>query len=316
MGASSSSPAPETELVDGPPDVPDLVTLRLPDGTTASFHMLKVLTETYVPDTDAHGKTTTTSAVIIPQALKLGLMRRFGPRVALLVRRVRESLQSRNPHVVELVASHREYLHSLKAHDLRAVFEYLDDHFSVWWDHESDFEFRLEGQRDLPVRRVKPRREKAKELKHFLRLVSQAPVVPGEFVLWRHDQRSRVGPVKTGEILPLGRGVLSASLMLPVALSKCCDSTCVLLQILVRFDQVPGLALMDHFEGSDESFEVALFPCSLRVEKRETLSPSELTNAAELRLYPFYANPRFPLSSVEVVTCRALPLPVHKSSGA
>lgn len=328
-------PAPNTEKKNASsikivtePDENLLLTVRLPGGKKMVSTLPMLLRSKCFPYFDGTGKQVLpmNTVIKIPDSFRLHLIHRYETILIQLVRELKTALKVHNPNIVRLTASHKKYLENMKTKNVIPVVIYIMGAFMLGQYRNNTFKVELEDFNKVPIEGVRhstlAKWEKKKlffynfherGVQVFRKLesvITRAPTIRGEFVLWRKQDSAYLSHVKPGQILPCPSFV-STSLLLPFAMNWT-QEACCLLKIHVRFDEVPGLAVMDHLSMVNQfenQYEVVLHPCYLRVEECKSVTPSQLITATEKRVLPLISLKgvcEFP-PKMKVITCRAQP---------
>mgnify|MGYP001799426074 CR=1 FL=1 len=322
----------EPEILFGP-DKQFLVTLRLPEGGVASFSLLQLLTSSRIPEQDYLGEFVFPSEEDLYElspAWKQRLVDTYRADLRRMMRDVRAALGCRNPRYLPLVREHARYVADLKASDAQVLSRHarhLNSAFSSGEYKGNTVSLRYSQPRKIELEGASPEEMKAwkekgipvsdpwqkgvLQLKKLFGVIARAPLVRGEFVLWRKDARYDLAHAEPGQSLPCP-SFMSTTLMLPTA-TNWSETSCCLLKIMVNFEQVPALAILDQMKVTGlrlHTFEVLLHPCFLHVEQVEQVQVSDLLLSPESKIHHLFrdnfrenATPQ----SIRVITCRAQP---------
>ena len=295
------------ELLQGP-DQDLVLTLRWPNGQTAAYPLLLLLLQETFPQVDAHGKEVFARGtfVDIPEAFRIDLVHRFEPTISVLMQHMKDSLRVHNRGYAKLKSRHATYCRNMQAKKLGPLVRYVRGDFMDGQFSNNSFEVGLEDGNKVALSNVQAsawdawkkkglffydrKQEGMRVFRELILAIKRAPVVPGEFVLWRKEVRPLLKAARPGQRLPYPSFV-STSLMLPFVMSWEDHAACCLLKIHVRFDQVPGLSVMDEmsrFHSVRNQFEVVLHPCFLEVQDCQTVHTADLLTPEEKKILPVF----------------------------
>lgn len=310
---------------------PNWVTVRLGNGEIAEYELLPLLNSYSFPVHDVTGKIVIpeqpnkwTPPVPITEKFKSQIVQKYRHTLKKQILAIKEAIVERNANGLDLIARHATYVNKLTLGKIAPLVAYIN---GIWMNGKyTKNQFLLEAQKTnyfvvklppktlqaladegLPITTSTGRgQELIRRLNYVIR---RAPKVKGEFTLWRKASNPRVARARKGSYLP-HPSFVSTTMLLPFALGWNANDCC-LLRIQVRFNQVPGLAIMDHMQevtSIGNEFEVVLGPCYLRVEKREIVSLDELMTPKEKVLGNVWKKYSGSLpTTVTMLTCTAVP---------
>lgn len=310
---------------------PNLVTVRLSNRQIAEYELLPLLNSYSFPEHDAHGKIVIpqgpdmfTSHVPITEKFKSKVIKSYRHTLKKQIVAIKDALVERNANTLVLIDRHSTYVNKLTLGEIAPLVAYIN---GVWMEGKyTKNEFLLTAHKtnsfvvNLPPKTLQALKDeglpittgtgRGQELIRRLNyVIRRAPTVNGEFTLWRKASNARVSRVRTGSYLP-HPSFVSTTMLLPFALGWNANDCC-LFRIQVRFNQVPGLAIMDIMQevtSIGNEFEVLLAPCYLRVDKRETVVLDELMTPQEKVVRNVWKKYSAPLSNtVTMLTCTAVP---------
>lgn len=309
---------------------PSIVTVRLTNGQIAEYELLPLLNSYTFPMYDS------TCKLVIPQEpdvwnpiyvtekFKAQVLKKYWHTVKKQILVIKEAIVERNANSLLLVKQHSTYVNKLTLGKIAPLVAYIN---GVWASGTyKNNQFVLESKKtnsfmvNLPPETLKALQAEGLPVEKstgrgqelFRRLndvIRRAPKVKGEFTLWRKANNPGVARARKGAYLS-HPSFISTTLLLPFALGWD-DDKCCLLRIRVRFNQVPGLAIMDQMQeltSIGNEFEVLLGPCYLRVEQREIVTLDDLMTSNEKVIRNVWKKYYEPMpTTLTMLTCTAVP---------